>query len=117
MVPLEASLAQFAAAGMPALAARTRELTRWLERLLLERRGERLEIQTPREPEQRGAQQYVRRRGAPGDGRSMFAALLAAGLTCDWREPDVIRLAPAPLYNSFEDCWHAVALLERQLNA
>jgi kynureninase len=117
MVPLEASLAQFAAAGMPALAARSRELTGWLERLLLERLGERIEILTPREPEQRGAQLSVRLRGAPGGGRSMFAALLAAGLTCDWREPDVIRLAPAPLYNSFEDCWHAVALLERQLNA
>jgi kynureninase len=117
MVPLEASLAQFTAAGMPALAKRSRELTGWLERLLIERLGERVEILTPREPEWRGAQLSVRLRGTPGNGRSLFAALLAAGLTCDWREPDVIRLAPAPLYNSFEDCWRAVALIERQLNA
>lgn len=117
MVPLEASLAQFTAAGMPALAARSRELTGWLERLLLERLGERIEILTPREPEWRGAQLSVRLRGARGGGRGLFDALLAAGLTCDWREPDVIRLAPAPLYNCFEDCWRAVALIERQLNA
>jgi kynureninase len=117
MVPLETSLSQFATAGMPALVARSRELTGWLERLLLERLGERIEILTPREPEWRGAQLSVRLRGAHGSGRVLFAALLAAGLTCDWREPDVIRLAPAPLYNSFEDCWRAVALIERQLNA
>jgi kynureninase len=117
MVPLEASLAQFAAAGMPALAARSRALTGWLERLLLERLGERIEILTPRELAWRGAQLSVRLQGARGGGRSLFDALLAAGLTCDWREPDVIRLAPAPLYNSFEDCWRAVALIERQLNA
>jgi kynureninase len=116
MVPLEASLAQFASAGLPALVARSRELTGWLECLLQDRLGERIEILTPREPEWRGAQLSVRLRGARGNGRALFDSLLAAGLTCDWREPDVIRLAPAPLYNSYEDCWRAVALIERQLN-
>jgi kynureninase len=117
MVPLETSLAQFQAAGLPALAERSRELTGWLERLLDERLGDRIEILTPRAPEWRGAQLSVRLRGARGNGRALFDAMLAGGLICDWREPDVIRLAPAPLYNSYEDCWRAVELIERQLSA
>lgn len=117
MVPLQASLAQFAAAGLPALRARSLQLTAWLERLLDERLGSRIEILTPREPQWRGAQLSVRLRGTRGGGRALFDRLLASGLICDWREPDVIRLAPAPLYNSHEDCWRAVALVEAELNA
>ncbi len=117
MVPLQASLAQFATAGLPALRARSLQLTGWLERLLDERLGERIEILTPREPQWRGAQLSVRLRGTRGGGRALFERLLARGLICDWREPDVIRLAPAPLYNSHEDCWRAVALVEDGLNA
>ncbi len=117
MVPLQASFAQFATAGLPALRERSKALTGWLERLLDARLGERIEILTPRDPEARGAQLSVRLRGARGGGRALFNRLLAAGLTCDWREPDVIRLAPAPLYSSYEDCWRAVALIEGELDA
>jgi kynureninase len=117
MVPLQASFAQFAAAGMPALRARSVLLTGWLERLLVDRLGDRIEILTPRDPEARGAQLSVRLAGTRGGGRPLFDRLLAGGLTCDWREPDVIRLAPAPLYNSFEDCWRAVGLVQDELNA
>jgi kynureninase len=117
MVPLQASFAQYAAAGLPKLRARSIALTGWLERLLEERLGERIEILTPRNPAKRGAQLSVRLRGARGNGRSLFDRMLARGLTCDWREPDVIRLAPVPLYNSYEDCWRAVALIESELNA
>lgn len=117
MVPLEAALAQFAAAGPAALAARSRELTAFLEQLLDARLGERIEILTPRDLRRRGAQLSVRLRDTRGRGRALFEAMLARGLICDWREPDVIRLAPAPLYNSFEDCWHAVALIEDLVNA
>ncbi len=117
MVPLEASLAQFATAGLPALRARSLQLTGWLERLLDEQLGGRIEILTPREPAWRGAQLSVRLCGTRGSPRALFDGLLARGLTCDWREPDVIRLAPAPLYNSYEDCWRAVLLIEDALNA
>ncbi|MEX1993741.1 MAG: kynureninase, partial [Steroidobacteraceae bacterium] len=85
MVPLQASLAQFAAAGLPALRARSQALTGWLERLLDQRLGERIEILTPRDPERRGAQLSVRLAGARGQARAVFDRLLARGLTCDWR--------------------------------
>ena len=77
--------------------------------------GDRIEILTPRDREARGAQLSVRLRGARGHGRALFDRLLANGLICDWREPDVIRLAPAPLYNSYEDCWRAVYLIAAEL--
>lgn len=117
MVPLQASFALFAAAGMPTLRERSIALTAWLEELLDARLAGRVEILTPRDPEARGAQLSVRIRGTRGSGRALFDRLLASGLTCDWREPDVIRLAPAPLYNSHEDCWRAVGLIEAALNA
>jgi len=117
MVPLQASFAQFAQAGLPALRERSKALTGWLEQLLDARLGERIEILTPQDPEARGAQLSVRLRGTRGGGRALFDRLLAGGLTCDWREPDVIRLAPAPLYNSYEDCWRAVALVEGELDS
>jgi kynureninase len=117
MVPLQASFAQFAAVGLPALRERSIALTGWLETLLETRLGDRIEILTPRDPEARGAQLSVRLRGTQGGGRALFDRMLARGLTCDWREPDVIRLAPAPLYNSYEDCWQAVALVEGELGA
>jgi kynureninase len=115
MVPLQASFALFAAEGMDALRARSILLTGWLETLLDARLGQRIEILTPRDPGARGAQLSVRLRGARGQGRALFDRLLASGLICDWREPDVIRLAPAPLYNSYEDCWRAVDLIEARL--
>ncbi len=117
MVPLQASFAQFAAVGLPVLRERSILLTGWLEQLLDARLGERIEILTPRDPEARGAQLSVRLRGARGHGRALFDSMLARGLTCDWREPDVIRLAPAPMYNSYEDCWRAVELIEAALSA
>jgi kynureninase len=117
MVPLQASFALFAEAGLPGLRARSIQLTGWLESLLDERLGERIEILTPRDPEARGAQLSVRLRGTRGSGRALFDGMLARGLTCDWREPDVIRLAPAPMYNSYEDCWRAVGLIDSALSA
>jgi kynureninase len=117
MVPLQASFALFAEAGIPGLRARSIQLTGWLESLLDERLGERIEILTPRDPEARGAQLSVRLRGTRGSGRALFDGMLARGLTCDWREPDVIRLAPAPMYNSYEDCWRAVGLIDAALSA
>jgi kynureninase len=70
----------------------------------------RVAILTPDDPGQRGCQLSLRIIQADTDGRAVFDRLVAAGVVADWREPDVIRVAPVPLYNSFED---AHAFVER----
>lgn len=113
MAPTKASLEQFDAAGFEALVARSRRLTAYLESLLEARAGHALKIITPRAAAARGAQLSVRARGGRDAGRSLHERLMAAGVICDWREPDIIRLAPAPLYNSFEDCWRCAEVLSQ----
>jgi len=113
MAPLTASLAQFDAAGLDALVARSRRLTGYLEALLDALLGEGIEVLTPREPHRRGAQLSLRSREGRNPSRALFDRLVAAGVVCDWREPGIIRLAPAPLYNSFEDCWRCVEVMRQ----
>jgi len=108
MAPLAASLEQFDAAGLDALCARSARLTGYLESLIDVRLAGMVEIITPRRAAARGAQLSVRATGGREAGRALFEGLAAAGVVCDWREPDIVRLAPAPLYNSFEDCWRCV---------
>jgi kynureninase len=115
--PLLASLEQFERAGMGALRDKSRQLTGYLESLLRTRCDGQLQQLTGTDPESRGAQLSVRVRGGRGRARAVFEALRPQGLIADWREPDVIRLAPAPLYNSFEDVWRAADLLSASLQA
>jgi kynureninase len=111
MAPVKASLEQFDAVGFNQLIARSRRLTGFLESLLEARAGEAIEIITPRDAAARGAQLSVRARRDRDSGKALHARLMAAGVICDWREPDIIRLAPAPLYNSYEDCWRCAEAL------
>jgi kynureninase len=111
--PLRASLALFDAVGMPALRERSLRLTGYLESLLdvvvAERRAE---ILTPGDPARRGCQLSL----SVPDARTLSARLRAEhGVICDVREPDVIRLAPVPLYSSYHDCWRAAAALRELL--
>jgi kynureninase len=76
--------------------------------------GGRLEIVTPRAPEARGCQLSLRVRGG---ARELFDALDHRGVVGDFRDPDVIRLAPAPLYNSFHDVWRCARVLAECLKA
>ncbi len=108
LAPLRGSLELFERAGMAALRRKSEALTGYLERLILERLADTLQIVTPREPERRGAQlslRVLRGRGLAGReaGRSLFDFLAAQGVLGDWREPDVIRISPAPLYNTHAD--------------
>ena len=105
--PLLASLPLFAEAGMPALRRKSMALTAYLASLLGELGGEQLTIITPADQAQRGSQLSLRIARGAGHGRELFQTLLARGVVCDWREPDIIRIAPVPLYNSFEDVLRA----------
>jgi len=111
MAPLLASLELFTAAGPSLLREKSLALTVLLEECLDERLGSAVDIITPREPERRGAQLSLRLRAGTEAGRKAFARLGAAGVVCDWREPDVIRVAPVPLYNRYSDVERFVAVL------
>ncbi|MEP7213552.1 MAG: kynureninase [Acidobacteriota bacterium] len=100
MAALRASLEIFAEAGMPALAAKSKSLTGYLETLLRQIDDQRIEVITPSDPNARGCQLSIRVKEAD---KTLFNAITAEGVIADWREPDVIRVAPVPLYNSFAD--------------
>ncbi len=100
----QASLEIFDAAGMDALRAKSLLLTGYLEFVLdqANQSGQRFRIITPRDAAARGCQ-ISALTGA--GGKKLYEYLSANGVVADWREPNVIRLAPVPLYNSFEDVW------------
>jgi kynureninase len=106
--PLLASLALFREAGMARLRAKSLELTGYLD-FLLARLGTAVRRITPAAPEARGCQLSIRI--VEANGRRVFDWLCEHGAICDWREPDVIRVAPVPLYNRFEDVFRFVELL------
>jgi len=104
LAPLRASLALFErAGGMDALRGRSLRLTGYLEALIRERLADTLQVVTPADPAQRGAQLSLRVSGGRERGRALFEWLERHGIVGDWREPDVIRISPAPLYNSHAD--------------
>ncbi|MFT5858229.1 MAG: kynureninase [Flavobacteriaceae bacterium] len=112
-----ASLDIFNEAGMEKIGAKRDSITAFLEAVIddvSERNSERtkLEIITPRDPEKRGAQLSIL---AHGQGKGLFDALTKCGVIADWREPNVIRIAPAPLYNSYEDCFRFGKYLEESI--
>ena len=100
MAAIRASLDVFAEAGMDRLRKKSIKLTGFLEYLIDELMDERIHIITPRNPEERGCQLSVQVKNAD---KSLHKQLTIAGVISDWRDPDVIRVAPVPLYNSFED--------------
>ncbi|HEV7645046.1 MAG TPA: kynureninase [Pyrinomonadaceae bacterium] len=112
MAALRASLEVFAEAGMPALVEKSRKLTGYLEYLLDEIGDERISVITPRDPAQRGCQLSIRVKDAD---KTLYQKISEGGVLADWREPDVIRVAPAPLYNSFADVFKFAEILKSEL--
>jgi len=100
MAPLRASLEIFATARMQQLREKSESLTGYLEFLLDQRESETFTVLTPRAPDCRGAQLSIRIRKG---GRFICDRLVAQGTLCDWREPDILRVAPVPLYNTYSD--------------
>ncbi len=112
LAPLRASLAIFREAGMERLRAKSLALTGRLRQALADRFGEALEILTPADPQRHAAQLSLRVRTSRSDGEGLFETLGRRGIVCDWREPDVIRLALAPLYNRHMDAFRLLRALE-----
>ena len=113
LAALRASLELFDRATMQELRRKSEKLTGYLEGLLAHLPEGFCRILTPGEPQRRGAQLSLRLLGRlRGDGRDLTRRLREAGVVCDFREPDVIRVAPAPLYCGFQD----VALFARTLD-
>ncbi len=115
MAPLSASLELFMRGEPAALRHKSERLTAYLEHLLVEGVDAELEILTPREPAERGCQLSVRVPGAYGSASEIAARLREAGVVVDSRAPDVLRLTPVPLYNSFRDVYRACRTLRRVL--
>ena len=111
MAALRASLQVFQeAGGMAPLRQKSLLLTAYLQYLLQQRLDPKaLRIITPEDPEQRGCQLSLQ--NLDGQGPARFQRLTQAGVISDWREPDVIRLAPVPLYNRFTDVWDFVEIM------
>ena len=106
LAPVAASLAIFDEVGLPALRARSGRLTAYLADLVAAL-APHAEVITPADPAQRGAMLSVRLPGA----RAVLDRMEAAGIMADFREPDIIRVTPVPLYNGYLDCWRAATAL------
>lgn len=102
LASLKASLDIFDEAGMKSLRQKSLQLTSYLEMLIKKKSNDNIEIITPSDSSQRGCQLSLR---ILNDGKNLYKKLIEQGVICDWREPDVIRVAPVPLYNTFEEVW------------
>ena len=102
MAAIKASLDIFAEAGMLNLRTKSTLLTAYLEYLIHQENDTNIGIITPSDPTQRGCQLSIQMKNPD---KKLFHYLTEQGVIADWREPDVIRVAPTPLYNSFEDIW------------
>ena len=110
-----AALDQFDKVGMDALTTKRDALTAYLEYVINDvnsRVSIDLEIITPKENNKRGAQLSVL---AQGMGKDLFDKITEEGVIADWREPNVIRMAPVPMYNSFEDVYRFGEILYNTL--
>ncbi|MNE19181.1 Kynureninase [compost metagenome] len=117
LAPYLASVEMFAEVGMDALIEKRDKITSYLEFVLHEIDKEvnsTFEIITPSNPEERASQLSV---FLHGEGRSLFDYLMKNGVITDWREPNVIRLAPVPLYCSFEDMYEFGQILKAGIQA
>ena len=111
MAPLRASLSIFEeAGGMEPLRAKSIKLTAYLQFLLEKIGSKKLAVITPRDADARGCQLSILAQEHP---KELFQELQAAGVKCDFREPDVIRVAPTPLYNTFHEVWRFAEILSK----
>jgi len=109
LAAIRASLSIFDEVGMDKLVAKSKELTNFLLFLLDSIETDRIEIITP---EERGCQLSIR---VKNGNKILFDSITEKGVVADWREPDVIRVAPIPLYNSFQDVFNFYNIIKEEL--
>lgn len=116
MAPHKASLELFSEAGMSALTKKSKKLTGYLEYVINEvsnrEKGTSFEIITPQNPAERGGQLSVL---VHGEAKKMFDYLTKNGVVVDYREPNVIRMAPVPMYNNFMDVYRFAKILQASI--
>jgi kynureninase len=112
LAAVRASLDIFERAGMPALRKKSLLLTGYLEFLLNKVEDNRIRIITPKNTDERGCQLSIQMQGAD---KRLYNMLTDKGIVADWREPDVIRVAPVPLYNTFQDVYRFAELMKSRL--
>jgi len=112
LAALRAAMEIFDEAGMERIRAKSMLLTGYLEYLLKQRGGHESSIITPHDPAQRGAQLSLLLKK---NVKALSKRLSERGVICDWREPDVLRVAPAPLYNSFQEVHRFVEIFTAEL--
>ena len=112
MAAIKASLDIFAKVGMDALREKSTKLTGYFEYLINQIGSDKIKVITPNDPKQRGCQLSVQVKDAD---KSLHQKLTENNVITDWREPDVIRCAPVPLYNSYEDVYRMVEILKSLL--
>ena len=95
---------------MPTLREKSVRLTAYLQYLIDRRSAKRFEVITPRDPAERGCQLSMLVHERP---KQLLDALHAEGVVCDFRKPNVIRVAPVPLYNTYHDVWTFAEVLTR----
>jgi len=113
MAAIRASLDLFNTAGFSNLVTKSKSLTGFLEYLIEDLKNPKINIITPKNPQERGCQLSIQVKDA---NRQLHALLTQSGVISDWREPDVIRVAPAPLYNSYQDVYKFIQRLKKILN-
>ncbi|WNW01911.1 kynureninase [Tenacibaculum sp. HL-MS23] len=109
MTAIKASLDMFAEVGMEALREKSEKLTGYFEFLINQIASDSIKIITPSNPKERGCQLSVQVKNAD---KNLHKKLTENNIITDWREPDVIRCAPVPMYNSFEDVYKMVSILK-----
>lgn len=112
MAAIKASLDMFNEIGMEALREKSEKLTGYFEFLIREMNSDDIKIITPSNPKERGCQLSIQVKNAD---KSLHVKLTEHHVITDWREPNVIRCAPVPMYNSFEDVYRMVTVLQKCL--
>lgn len=102
----------FDEAGISNLRARGDKLTAYLEYLLLQNCEGKLDIITPKSSKERGSMLSIQMKKDP---KSLVKVFSEKGVILDFREPDILRITPAPLYNSYEDCYHLSQIMKENL--